>query len=76
MLFKGRGALQDIDHLSLLKPLCKFAAEVTKIRDIVPTLRKAINIALSGTPGKIDFCDCSKPNFGIVLYIIVALYIR
>lgn len=50
---KGRGALQDIDQLVLFKPLCKYSASITRIKDIVPTLRKAINIAQSGTPGPV-----------------------
>lgn len=52
-ILKGRGALQDIDQLALFKPLCKFCASVKYVRDIVPTLRKAIAIAQSGTPGPV-----------------------
>ncbi|CAG5127592.1 unnamed protein product, partial [Candidula unifasciata] len=52
-LLKGRGALQDIDQLSLFRPLCKFCATVSTVRDIVPTLRKALQIAQSGTPGPV-----------------------
>ncbi|KAH9491389.1 hypothetical protein Btru_052296 [Bulinus truncatus] len=52
-LLKGRGALQDIDQISLFKPLCKFCATVTTVRDIAPTLRKALQIAQSGTPGPV-----------------------
>src|SRR4051812_29150104 len=40
-LLKGRGALQDIDQMALFKPLCKFCATVSRVVDIVPTLRKA-----------------------------------
>ncbi len=50
---KGRGSLQDIDQLTLFKPLCKYVATVTRVRDIAPTLRKAIQIALSDTPGPV-----------------------
>ncbi|KAK3774800.1 hypothetical protein RRG08_034889 [Elysia crispata] len=52
-LLKGRGALQDIDQMSLFKPLCKFCTSVTHVRDIVPTLKKAFQIAQSGTPGPV-----------------------
>ena len=52
-ILKGRGALQDIDQMVLFKPLCKFCATVTRVRDIVPTLRKAIAAAQSGTPGPV-----------------------
>ncbi|XP_069653660.1 2-hydroxyacyl-CoA lyase 2 [Haliaeetus albicilla] len=52
-LQKGRGALQDIDQLSLFKTLCKVCVSVHAVRDIVPTLRKAIATAQSGTPGPV-----------------------
>ncbi|NXN94844.1 ILVBL protein, partial [Rhinopomastus cyanomelas] len=52
-LQKGRGALQDIDQLSLFKSLCKSCSSVATVRDIVPTLRKAIALAQSGTPGPV-----------------------
>uniref|UniRef100_A0A8C0ECQ3 IlvB acetolactate synthase like n=1 Tax=Bubo bubo TaxID=30461 RepID=A0A8C0ECQ3_BUBBB len=52
-LQKGRGALQDIDQLSLFKTLCKSCVSVRAVRDIVPTLRKAIATAQSGTPGPV-----------------------
>jgi len=50
---QGRGALQDIDQMSLFKPLCKFCASIRTIREIVPTVRKALAIAQSGTPGPV-----------------------
>lgn len=50
---QGRGALQDIDQMSLFKPLCKFCASIRTVREIVPTLRKALAIAQSGTPGPV-----------------------
>ncbi|CAJ0604603.1 unnamed protein product [Cylicocyclus nassatus] len=52
-LLKGRGALQDIDQLVLFRPLCKYAARVERLRDIVPTLRQAIKAATSGSPGPV-----------------------
>uniref|UniRef100_U3EUP3 2-hydroxyacyl-CoA lyase 2 n=2 Tax=Micrurus TaxID=8634 RepID=U3EUP3_MICFL len=52
-LQKGRGALQDIDQLSLFKPLCKFCASVNTVKDIAPVLRKAIAVAQSNTPGPV-----------------------
>ncbi len=52
-IMKGRGSLQDIDQLSLFKPLCKFTASIKRVRDIVPTLCKAIQIANSDTPGPV-----------------------
>ncbi|XP_061438830.1 2-hydroxyacyl-CoA lyase 2 isoform X2 [Rhineura floridana] len=52
-LQKGRGALQDIDQLSLFKPLCKFCASVKTVREITPVLRKAMAIAQCDTPGPV-----------------------
>ena len=53
ILSKGRGALQDIDQLSLFAPICKYCVSVKSARDIVPTLKEAIKIAQSGTPGPV-----------------------
>lgn len=44
---------QDIDQVSLFKPLCKFVASVSKVRDIVPTLKRAFQAAASGIPGPV-----------------------
>ncbi|CAH2319875.1 acetolactate synthase [Pelobates cultripes] len=52
-LLQGRGALQDIDQMSLFKPICKFCASVRTIRQIIPVLRKAMALAQSGTPGPV-----------------------
>eukprot|EP00112_Aurelia_sp_Birch-Aquarium-sp1_P009235 Seg2040.2 transcript_id=Seg2040.2/GoldUCD/mRNA.D3Y31 product="Acetolactate synthase-like protein" pseudo=true protein_id=Seg2040.2/GoldUCD/D3Y31 len=52
-LLKGRGALQDIDQMCLFKPLCKFTATIQRVADIIPTLRKALQAAQSGTPGPV-----------------------
>lgn len=52
-IMKGRGSLQDIDQLSLFKPLCKYTASIRRVRDIGPTLNKAIQIAYSDTPGPV-----------------------
>eukprot|EP00794_Sanderia_malayensis_P016669 gene16669-18361_t len=52
-LLKGRGALQDIDQMCLFKPLCKFTATINRVADIIPTLKKAIQAAQSGTPGPV-----------------------
>ena len=52
-ILKGRGSLQDIDQLSLFKPLCKYVATIKRVRDIVPEIKKALQIAQSGTPGPV-----------------------
>ena len=52
-LLKGRGSLQDIDQISLLKTYVKSAVSVAKARDVIPVLENAINIANSGVPGPV-----------------------
>ena len=52
-LLKGRGSLQDIDQISLLKTYVKSAVSVKKTRDVIPTLANALNIATSGVPGPV-----------------------
>lgn len=39
--------------MSLFKPLCKFCASVRTVREIIPTVRKALAVAQSGTPGPV-----------------------
>lgn len=53
-LLKGRGALQDIDQMSLFRPLCKYCATIRRLRDIKPTILRALQIAQSDTPGRPD----------------------
>ncbi len=52
-LLKGRGSLQDIDQISLLKTYVKSAVSVKKTRDVVPSLANALNTAISGVPGPV-----------------------
>ena len=52
-LLKGRGALQDIDQIALMKPIVKWAVAVRKKRDIYPTLKKAFLKAQQGVPGPV-----------------------
>ncbi|XP_042906258.1 2-hydroxyacyl-CoA lyase 2 isoform X2 [Parasteatoda tepidariorum] len=52
-LLKGRGALQDIDQISLVKSICKYHKSVTSLRQIVPVLREAMKEAVSNTPGPV-----------------------
>ena len=57
-VLKGRGALQDIDQMALIKPHVKWAKTVTSVRDLAPTMRKAFQTAQSGVPGPV-FVECS-----------------
>ncbi len=52
-VLKGRGSLQDIDQLSILKPITKWATSIKTVSAIEPTVEKAIEIATSGTPGPV-----------------------
>jgi thiamine pyrophosphate-dependent acetolactate synthase large subunit-like protein len=56
-ILKGRGSLQDIDQMSMMKPNVKWAVTINKVKDIVPTLQKAFAIAQEGTPGPV-FVEC------------------
>lgn len=49
----NRGALQDIDHVGLMQTLCKYSKSVSCVRNIVPEIKKAMMIALSGIPGPV-----------------------
>jgi acetolactate synthase-1/2/3 large subunit len=50
---KGKGALQDIDQMALIKPHVKWTATVKRYRDIEAILEKAFAIAYTGIPGPV-----------------------
>jgi len=52
-LLKGRGALQDIDQIALMKPATKWATIVKTVPALGPTIERAIAIATSGVPGPV-----------------------
>lgn len=54
---KGRGALQDIDQMALLKPHVKWAVTVKRVKALVPLLEKAFRISRSDIPGPV-FVEC------------------
>lgn len=56
-LLKGRGALQDIDQISIIKPIVKWAVSIKKVKDIGPIMEKAFLIAAEGVPGPV-FIEC------------------
>jgi acetolactate synthase-like protein len=56
-VLKGRGALQDIDQLALIEPHVKWATSCKAVRDLVPTLERAFEIAMEGVPGPV-FVEC------------------
>ncbi len=52
-LLKGRGSLQDIDQMTLIKPLVKYAGRVTRLRDLRGVVEKALSVARAGVPGPV-----------------------
>ena len=52
-MLKGRGALQDIDQMALLKPHVKWASSVKSVSKIEPILERAFQIAHEGVPGPV-----------------------
>ncbi len=56
-ILKGRGSLQDIDQLSIMKAVCKWSTTISKVKEIVPMLDEAFRIAQEGVPGPV-FIEC------------------
>lgn len=50
---RGRGALQDIDQVALMKASTKETLQVTRVRHIGPTMEQAFRIAQEGVPGPV-----------------------
>ena len=56
-VLKGRGALQDIDQMALMRPHVKWAGAARRVRDLVPMLEEAFRVAQEGVPGPV-FLEC------------------
>lgn len=52
-LLKGRGALQDIDQLSLMESITKWAVSLKTVQSLGPTVEKALDVATEGVPGPV-----------------------
>lgn len=52
-VLRGRGSLQDINQMELIRPHVKYAVTIGKVKDIEPALEKAFEIATSGVPGPV-----------------------
>lgn len=50
---RGRGALQDIDQMRLIRPHVKWAARAKRVADLVPLLERAFDKAMEGVPGPV-----------------------
>ncbi len=56
-VLRGRGSLQDIDQLSLMRPHVKWIGAARRVKDLVPMLETAFDIAQEGVPGPV-FIEC------------------
>jgi len=56
-ILKGKGALQDIEQIDLIKSIVKWATSIKQDCDIVPIMEEAFNVAQSGIPGPV-FIEC------------------
>ncbi|MGE5125961.1 MAG: thiamine pyrophosphate-binding protein [Betaproteobacteria bacterium] len=56
-LLRGRGALQDIDQMALVRPHVKRARRANRLRDVAPLLEEAFRVAGEGVPGPV-FLEC------------------
>jgi len=52
-LLKGRGSLQDIDQMSVMKPITKWATAVRTVPALAPIVERACQLAVSGVPGPV-----------------------
>lgn len=52
-ILRGRGSLQDIDQLSIMAPITKWATRVTSVAAIAPTIDHAFEVATRGVPGPV-----------------------
>jgi acetolactate synthase-1/2/3 large subunit len=56
-LLRGRGALQDIDQMALVRPHVKRATRVRRLRDLAAALGEAFRVSREGVPGPV-FLEC------------------
>jgi len=52
-LLKGKGSLQDIDQMALIKPHVKWYTHISAVGDIVSAVENAFKIAQEGVPGPV-----------------------
>ena len=52
-LLKGRGSLQDIDQMSVMKPITKWATTVKTVPSLGPIVERACQLAIEGVPGPV-----------------------
>jgi acetolactate synthase-1/2/3 large subunit len=52
-VFRDMGSLQDMDHVELMRPICKWATTVTETRRLGEYITVALRKAQSGVPGPV-----------------------
>lgn len=52
-ILRGRGSLQDIDQVALMKPHVKWMARPSRLAEVVPAMERAFHEAASGVPGPV-----------------------
>ncbi len=52
-VLRGRGALQDVEQIPLMRSAVKWAVSVTRVKNLVPTLEEAFRRAQEGVPGPV-----------------------
>lgn len=52
-MLKGRGSLQDIDQMAVIAPHVKWAASVSAVKDLIPTVEEAFRRCQYGVPGPV-----------------------
>lgn len=52
-VLRGRGSLQDIDQLAIMRPITKWATSVKALASLEATVERAFDVAVSGTPGPV-----------------------
>ena len=52
-LLRGRGSLQDIDQMAVIRPHVKHAEQVRRVADIVHVVERALRVACEGVPGPV-----------------------
>lgn len=52
-VLKGRGALQDIDQMALVRSAVKWASRCRRVSQLAPTVERALREATEGVPGPV-----------------------
>ncbi len=52
-VLRGRGSLQDIDQMTVIRPHVKHGERATRVADVVHVLERAFRVARDGVPGPV-----------------------